>query len=334
MDRSVDLGAGGMVRDIRLAPHQLVERTTAQGDLFVLAHFGIPAVDATTWHLEIAGLIARPRALTFDQIRALPKRSLESFHQCAGFPRRPDIPTRRVGNVVWSGADLRHILEATGIKPEARFLWAYGLDRGLYENFPPSHYVKDMPLERLALGGVLLAYEMNNEPLTPSHGYPVRLVIPGYYGTNSVKWLGRLELAYSRSTGPFTTVLYNDPAAPASNPTGQTTVPVWEAGPEAIIVTPKTRSILDRSSIDISGWAWGSVGIESVELSVDGGSTWFSTSLEERCHWSWQRFAAEWIPSAGGAFKIMARATDKFGITQPLKRARNAVHMVRVEIAS
>lgn len=334
MTKNIPLDPAEFVRKIRVAPHQLIAQITREEDLFVLAHFGVPRIDVSSWRLEISGLVDRPCTYTFEEILQFPRQTVETFHQCAGFPRRPDIPTRRIGNVLWSGADLCDILRAAGIKSEARFLLAHGLDHGEYEGLPASDYVKDIPLPRLAGGGVLLAYAINGKPLAPENGYPLRLVIPGYYGTNSVKWLGRLELAEQRSAGIFTTALYNDPVAPGLELTGQGSRPVWEAGPEAIIVTPKNRSRLGLGLIDVWGWAWANNGVERVEISADGGVTWLSTSLEQRRQWSWQRFSAQWAPRARGSVRLMARATDTAGVVQPLKRARNAVHAVMVRIAS
>jgi sulfane dehydrogenase subunit SoxC len=160
---------------------------------------------------EITGLVERPTTLSLADLRRLPVRQVESFHQCAGAPRRPDVAARRSANVVWRGVDLADLLRRCGIRNEARFLWAYGLDHGGYDGVSARWYVKDMPLTRLGEGGVLLAYAVNGEPLKPEHGFPLRLVVPGYYGTNAVKWLWRLELAEARAGGPFTTELYNDP---------------------------------------------------------------------------------------------------------------------------
>ncbi len=123
----------------------------------------------------------------------------------------PTIATRRYANVVWAGFDLCELLESVEVRPEAKFLWSFGLDKGTFEDVRSTAYVKDMPLDRLYEGDVLLAYEMNGEPLDSEHGFPLRLIIPGYYGTNAVKWLYRLELADQRPDGPFTTKYYNDP---------------------------------------------------------------------------------------------------------------------------
>src|SRR3954449_7810525 len=116
-------------RRVPLLPHQMRDAVTAQRDLFVLAHVGVPRVDAATaasWTLTIDVLLREPRSFTLDDIRRLPKIEVESFHQCAGYPSNPKIATRRLGNVVWGGADLNALLDSLGVSPRARYLWSYG----------------------------------------------------------------------------------------------------------------------------------------------------------------------------------------------------------------
>ncbi|MGH7031911.1 MAG: molybdopterin-dependent oxidoreductase [Stellaceae bacterium] len=323
----------GYLRRVVHEPHQTTARVTPQSELFVLAHLGIPRVEAARWRLEIAGLVERPAIISFDEIRRLPARQVESFHQCAGAPRRPDLAVRRVGNVVWSGADLADLLRSSGIRAEARFLWAYGLDHGDYDGVSAKWYIKDMPLARLAEGGVLLAYEVNGEPLTPEHGFPLRLIIPGYYGTNTVKWLWRLELAAARAPGPFTTVLYNDPDLNTDpDPAARRTRPVWSAPPEALIVAPAPGPVAAGATSEIWGWAWAAAGVARVEVSLDGGDSWSPARVEPRRQWSWQRFVFDWRPDATGSFTLAARAIDTRGAVQPMSRARNAIHRVTVAI--
>src|SRR5579872_445902 len=173
-------------RRVPLAPHQLLSRITPQDDLFVLGHVGIPRLAAEHWTLDVTGLVRRSAAFTFDQLRQMPKKEIEAFHQCAGYPGNPRIATRRVGNVVWGGIDLKALLDELGLLPEARFLWSYGCDGGEYDGIKSDLYLKDCPLSRLAGGDVLLAYEINGQPLSAEHGFPLRLLIPGFYGTNSV----------------------------------------------------------------------------------------------------------------------------------------------------
>jgi DMSO/TMAO reductase YedYZ molybdopterin-dependent catalytic subunit len=314
----------GTVRRFPLAAHETTARITPQPALFVLAHLGIPQIDPGAWRLEVGGLVAKAATLTLGDIRALPRREVESFHHCAGAPRRPDLAMRRVGNVVWGGADLADLLRGAGIAAAARYLWAYGLDHGEYDGVSARWYVKDLSLERLAEGGVLLAYEMNGEALTPEHGFPLRLIVPGFYGTNTVKWLWRLELAAHRADGPFTTELYNDPV-----PGGR--APVWEAPPEALIVAP-TEGPLALAPCEIWGWAWAAAGVARVAISTDDGASWRDGALELRRQWSWQRFSLPWTPPARGRHTILARATDARSLMQPMAKARNSVHRIAVEV--
>jgi sulfane dehydrogenase subunit SoxC len=146
----------GYFRRLVHEPHETVAPVTRQQDLFVLAHLGIPRIDLARWRLDITGLVERTATLSFEDLRQFPERRVETFHQCAGAPRRPDLPTRRIGNVVWHGIDLAELLRDCGIRNGARFLWAYGLDHGEYDGVAAEWYVKDLPLTRLDRGGVLL----------------------------------------------------------------------------------------------------------------------------------------------------------------------------------
>ncbi|MGA9456606.1 MAG: molybdopterin-dependent oxidoreductase [Pseudolabrys sp.] len=310
-------------RRVPLLPHQMTSKLTAQRDLFVLAHVGIPRVDASAWTLRISGLVRNPASFTFDEIRQMPKIEVESFHQCAGYPSNPTIATRRVGNVVWGGVDLKTLLDSLGILPEARFLWSYGLDRGEYDGLRSGPYLKDCPLDRLQGGGILLAYEINGEPLDAEHGFPLRLLIPGFYGTNCVKWLSRLHLADARADGPFTTLLYNDPD-------GAGTRPVWQVAPESVIVSPAPESHVGPRDVEIWGWAWADSGVSTVEISVDGGQSWRVAELEPRSGWRWQKFRTIWDAGGEGEAVLMSRATDRQGKMQPASDWRNCVYGVKV----
>jgi sulfane dehydrogenase subunit SoxC len=322
------------VRRIKQAPHQTVERVTATDDLFVLAHLGIPRVDPAHWSLAIDGLVERPQALTLEALKARPKAVVEAVHECCGSPMEPKVPTRRVANVRWGGVDLAPLLDEIGITPEARFLWSYGLDGGDFAGARCDWYLKDLPLERLKAGGVLLAYELNGAPLPAEHGFPVRLVAPGYYGTNSVKWLWRLHLADRRAEGQFASVLYNDTLDAEEIAAGQPARrPVWAVAPESIIVAPAPDATLARGeAVEIWGWAWSFRGVARVEISTDGGATFRLADLDARNTWSWRRFALSWRPENSGETVLCARAVDGNGAAQPLDGARNAVHSVRVTV--
>jgi sulfane dehydrogenase subunit SoxC len=322
------------VRRIKLDPHETADMVTTTENLFVLAHLGIPRVDPERWSLIVDGLVRRPLAFTLDQLKARPKKVVEAVHQCCGSPLEPRIPTRRVAHVRWGGVDLAALLDEAGSQSTARFLWSYGLDGGEFAGTHCDWYLKDLPLERLKAGDVLLAYELNGAPLPAEHGFPVRLVVPGFYGTNSVKWMWRLYVADERAEGHFASVLYNDALDPEDIAAGQPKRrPVWAIAPESIIVAPAPNAVVTRGkAVEIWGWAWSFRGVARVEVSTDGGATFRSAALEPRRAWSWQRFSLTWRPETRGEALLSARAFDPNGAGQPFDGARNAIHSVRVDV--
>jgi DMSO/TMAO reductase YedYZ molybdopterin-dependent catalytic subunit len=310
----------------KVRAEELTSAITPNDDVFVLAHFGIPQFDVKDWRLRIEGLVEKPLALTLDDIKRLPKIEIESFIKCAGFPHDPTIATRSVSNARWAGADLRDVLDVAGLDPAAQYLWASAPDHGTYARWSADRYRKDVPIARVKAGGVLLAYEMNGAPLPQTHGFPVRLFIPGFYGTNSVKWLCRLEASDKRAPGILTNELYNDPAP------GGGTAPVWQVAPEALIVQPAGHDKIMPGLREVWGWCWGEHAIATVDVSLDEGQSWRRATVEPRRQMAWQRFSLL-ADCAPGPLTIMARATDARGVGQPPRDARNAVHVVRVSVA-
>lgn len=324
---------GAPVRRFLLRPHQLVSDITPTADVFVLAPIGVPRVDVAAWRLEVAGLVERPLTLSFDDILQFPKQELRAFHQCAGDPRRPTFATRRITNVIWGGIDLARVLAGVTIKPGASLLWASGLDHGEYAGQMVDAYVKDVPLDE-AISEAFLAYELNGAPLSAEHGFPLRLVMPGYYGTNSVKWLSRLELADGRPQGLFTTKLYNDPVPPSAEQPAGGSRPVWRTAPESVIVSPQPGQQLSDDEVQIWGWAWAHRSVRQVEVTIDGGRTWRIATLGQPSQRSWQRFHLSWIPEESGPAVLMSRATDLNGEVQPQENARNAIYNVTVDVVA
>jgi len=328
----IRLDPSGFFRRVPLQPHQLTERHTPTEQSIVLCHLGVARIAPQDWSVTIDGLLRRPVRLTLDDLQRRKSVRIESVHQCAGSPLQPFVPTRRVCSVAWTGVRLADLLAECEPFETASFLWAFGADYGIFEGHSCDAYVKDLPLER-AVQDVLLAYEMNDAPLRPENGFPVRLVVPGFYGTNSVKWLTRLELADRRAMGPFTTALYNDQVLDGTGaPTG-VTQPVWKIAAESVIVAPAPDSTIpSRVPVQIWGWAWGDGGISSVDVSVDGGSSWSIAKLERRAGRMWQRFEYTWVPEAPGSHEICARATGLNGECQSVFGARNAIHRVAIEV--
>lgn len=315
-----------------LRPHQLSERLTPTNDAIVLCHLGVPRIDAVDWSLSIDGMVRRPLRLTLRDLFRRPRVRLTSIHQCCGSPLKPRVPTRRICNVVWGGVRLADILAECEPDPLACYVWSTGLDHGVFEGENCEEFVKDLPIVRAA-ADVLIAFEMNGAPLRPEHGYPARLVVPGYYGTNSVKWLSRLTLADMRANGPFTTRWYNDEILDAAGrPTG-TTTPVGPIAPESVIVSPAPDQTLDiGTDVEIWGWAWADGGVNAVEIATSDGTDNLPAILEAPAGHAWQRFHAKWRPQIRGPHDLVARATSVNGRVQPDAEARNAVHHVPIEV--
>jgi DMSO/TMAO reductase YedYZ molybdopterin-dependent catalytic subunit len=259
------------------------------------------------------------------------KVSVTSVHQCAGSPLAPHEPTQRVCNVTWGGARLADLLADCEPRPSARFVWSTGADYGEFSGVSVDAYVKDLPVDRVK-SDVLVAYEMNGAPLAPEHGFPARLVVPGFYGTNSVKWITRATLAEARASGPFTTRWYNDSVESNGESDSAGTVPVWAIAPQSVIVAPAPDATISASeTIEIWGWAWADGGVSQVEISIDSAG-WRPAQLEPASGRAWQRFALSWTPVKRGASTLASRAASANGECQPTSGHRNAIYRVSVNV--
>jgi DMSO/TMAO reductase YedYZ molybdopterin-dependent catalytic subunit len=318
----------GFFGRIPCQPHDLTDRITPADKCIVLCHMGIPDIEATDWQLAVGGMVDRAGRLTMRDLLALPKAEVLSVHQCAGSPLDPHKPTQRVCNVKWAGARLRAVLDGFGVRSDARFVWSSGADCGSFAGVACDAYTKDLPLDRID-EDVLLAYELNGAALTPEQGFPVRLVVPGFYGTNSVKWLSRIELAADRARSPFTTQWYNE-----HDEFGRGSHPVWAIAPQSVIVYPAANQKLDpHALVQVWGWAWCDGRLADVEVSFDGGLNWVLSRLEPRNARGWQRFAIDWQPAGSGTHVLMSRAVAPDGRRQPEGGRRNAVYPVSVDVS-
>ena len=304
---------------------------TPDEHLFVLGHMGIARVNADTWRLKIEGAVERPLTFDYEQLRKLPSSTVTAFHECYGNPVEPDVPTRRIGNVVWSGVPLRDVLVQAGIRPDAKHVWLEGADSGTFANVYSDRYIKDLPLEKVLQGEVLLACEMNGAPLSAEHGFPVRAVVPRFFGTNSVKWLSRVYLAKTRPESLFTTKLYNRDVV-----VGDKTVrePVREVDVHSVMVRPSDGDVLNRGTHTVMGWAWSAYQVERVEVSPDGGVMWGEARVDNREGLSaWQRFVFDWHAPNVGRYELQCRATDAHRRVQPPRFGRNRIHAINVVVA-
>jgi DMSO/TMAO reductase YedYZ molybdopterin-dependent catalytic subunit len=312
----------------RLVPvDRLSTPVTPSDDVYVIAHMGIARVDVAPWRLVVDGLVDRPFELDYAALTALPATEVTAVLECFGNPVEPEVATRRVGNVVWRGVRLAHLLERAGVRPEACYVCPEGLDSGTFAGVHSDRYVKDLPLSRALEPDVLVAWAMNGAPLTPEHGFPARVFVPGYFGTNAVKWLSRLTLAAERPDSLFTTRLYN------RRLDGETR-PVRELDVHAVIVAPPDGATLPPGRHTIGGWAWSHWPVRAVDVSADGGVRWRPARVAPRgADHQWQAFACAWDAAAPGRYELHARASDERGRTQPAT-GRNRIHTIGVVVTA
>lgn len=322
----------GLYRRLGLRPDQMQHRTTPTPDLIVLCHLGIPRIDPQRWSLTIEGLLRKPLCLTLDELRRRPRLSITAIHQCAGSPLEPQVPTRRICNVTWTGISLASLLAECDVDEQASYVWSFGADHGSFEGVEVETFLKDLPLARVAQDA-LIAYELNGEPLPMEHGFPARLVVPGFYGTNSVKWLERIVLADRRAPSPFTTRWYNDAVCNEGREATGEIEPVWRIAPESIIVSPGPETCVPvEVPTQIWGWAWADGGVSEVDVSIDGGQMWHPARLEPVQGRAWQRFTYTWVPKISGRAPVQSRARAFDGALQPAFGKRNAIHSVSVVV--
>ncbi|EWG51792.1 hypothetical protein FVEG_16860 [Fusarium verticillioides 7600] len=311
-------------------PHHLSSFITPDDQLFQTIHMGAAVVDETKWLLVIDGLVWKPFAFSLAQLKALPQTSVTSFHECYGSPLKPPTSNPwRVGNMVWTGVRLSTILALAEPLPEACFVWSEGLDHGKFFEYEADRYQKDLPVTKAQRPEVLLAWKINGEPLSKERGGPVRLVVPGWFGTNSTKWLCRLSLQKTRAPGPFAAVLYNekDPADPEE----VRMRPVWEVEVNSMITNPADSAVISAGLVTVEGWAWSHDGVTLVEVSQDEGHSWIRAKVDEKEDQAWQKFTAA-VELESGVWKLIARATSESGMKQPLTGRRNHVHSITVTI--
>ncbi|MER6382854.1 molybdopterin-dependent oxidoreductase [Streptomyces sp. NPDC001250] len=310
----------GLVQKVR--PEHLTSFITPEADLFSVWHLGIPDVSPDSWTLRVGGLVSHELTLSLGDLRGMEQTEITSVHECAGSPLAPTVPQRRAGNVRWSGVRLGELLGMAGIEEGATHVISTGIDHGVYDGTHHERYEKDLPLAKALDGSVLVALSVNGASLPVRRGGPVRLVVPGYYGTNSTKWLDSLTVADRRSTGPFTTRYYMDPPGDGSD----RAVPVWELAPNSCLVAPVDGDAYVGEPVEIWGWAWANEPVRSVEVTTDGGRHWTFARVTPRTAYGWQRFSCPWTPGTVGEHVLACRATTNSGATQPATPRRNRVH--------
>ncbi len=311
-------------------------------------HFAIPALASDSWRLRVGGAVECPLTLTYDDLRALPAKTLTVTLECAGNGRAGLHPPAEgepwkyaaVSTAAWTGVPLRTVLDLAGAHPQVVEVRFRGADSG-YVAAAQAHisFERSLPIAEATNDDVLLAYQMNGEPLPPRHGFPLRLVVPGWYGMAAVKWLTEI----TASLEPFTGFYQADRYIMAHPERGDASArPLTTMGVRSLIVSPANQATLPANEPQIiRGLAWsGAAPVERVEVSTDGGVAWEAAELlDAATPYAWRRWRLSWQPKRRGSISIRSRAFDAAGNTQPdeaewnrLGYCNNAVQTISVQL--
>ncbi len=303
---------------------------TPTGLHYLLIHFDIPATDAATWRLRLDGLVERPLELSLADLRARERRTVPVTLECAGNGRARMRPRplsnpwlfEAIGTAEWGGTPLAPLIEEAGVLPEAVELVFTGADRGV-QGGVVHDYQRSLQLSEARRPEILLVDEMNGEPLQPQHGFPLRLLVPGWYGMTSVKWLHRIEAVATPFDGYQQAAAYHfrDSADDPGVPVSRIRVRALMAPPGIPDYFTRKR-LVDAGPVRISGRAWsGSAPVTKVEVGVDG--NWTEARLAEPVgEWAWRGWSFDW-DARPGERTLACRATDATGDVQPLESPWN-----------
>lgn len=286
------------------------ERVTANGDFFVRNHFRTPQISADSWSLVVDGLVSTPLKLSYSDILLMNSVRRPTTMECAG-----NISGGvGVGNAVWSGVPLADLLKQAGPKPGASTVVLHGADSGEGEDLPGNtHFARGIPLEKAGDASTLLAYEMNGSPLPADHGFPLRALVGGWYGMDSVKWLSRVEISDQPFQGYFQQKHYV-----ALRANGERRV-VTRMLVNSKFLRPSEGEEIHTKTYRVEGVAWAGEGkIAKVEFRTGPGEPWQTVTMAaSSASMTWTPWSYDWHVPASGKYTLEVRATDGEGHTQP-----------------
>jgi sulfite oxidase len=323
-DRPEDLESLGAYFDTWVTPVD---------SFFVRQHLPRPApIDPAAYRLTLNGMVSRPTEVSLADLKALPQFTVPATLECTGngrgfyTPKVPGIQWKRgaVGNAEWQGPRLGDVLHLAGMSEAAAFVEIDGADTPVGQT---PDFVRSMPMKKAMHPATILALKMNGD--TPQiHGFPARLVVPGWDGTSWVKWVTRLTPQAKESGGFFMNPGYRIPRIPLppGTPARPAELEVIEGMPvKSSIMLPDDGSKFAMGAIPVRGIAWaGEEAIERVDVSFDGGSRWQAATLSpQKLHFAWRLWHVDWKPEGPGYYTILSRATDSAGRVQPFVPAWN-----------
>jgi DMSO/TMAO reductase YedYZ molybdopterin-dependent catalytic subunit len=312
---------------------------------YVRCHFRVPNLDRAAYKLRVEGAVERPFEINLEELRKLEQRTVTATLECAGNSRVllvPPVPGAQweqgaVSNAEWTGVPLSALLDRAGAKTDAVDVVLEGADKGepRTEPKPPgtTTFFRSIPIAKARKPEVLIALAMNGKELPVSHGFPVRAIVPGYYGMSSVKWLTRIQVLAEPHQGYWQTTEYAYWDRSGGTPVRR---PLRDMRIKSLIARPALHELVRAgASYRVFGAAWtGDADVNKVEVSVDGGKTWVDAPLTDKpVRFAWRRWEYDWrAPAQPGPHTLLSRATDSLGHTQPATHNRDtgnyAIHHV------
>ena len=291
---------------------------------YVRNHFETPRLDPASWRLEVSGLVDRPLRLSLRDLHNMRSETLVATLECAGNGRSAFDPPAEgeqwqygaVSTAEWTGVPLAEILDRAGLRPQAREIVFRGADQGdIGDAAGPVRFERSLPVTDAGQSGPLLAYAMNGEPLPLDHGYPVRLIVPGWYAVASVKWLTEIEVIGAPFTGFFQTERYIYETGRGGTVARE---PVRLQHVRSVITQPSVGQEIPAGDLVVRGVAWsGAAPIDKVEVSIGTGPWQNARLIGPRHRHSWQWWELLTRIDSPGRTTLRARATDLAGRTQP-----------------
>jgi sulfite oxidase len=313
-------------------PNLVASWITPLEHFYIRSHAPNPEIEDKSFTVSIEGMVRKSRKLSLGEIReGLPQADVTATLTCAGNRRNEHSETKQVagvpwgggaiGNARWSGVPLAEILKRAEVQEGAKHVWFEGVDQ------VPGHgaFGGSIPLEKAVAThgqtpGCLVAWKMNDKPLAPDHGFPVRTVVPGYIGARSVKWLGKIVVSDRPSPNHYVADAYKIITEETSEQL-ENSEPIYQYPVNGVICIPPTGAKVEPGRLEVQGYALagGEPGctIRRVEISSDGGRTWRDAKLDDRsAPFCWRLWSAE-VRLQPGAATIAVRATDSRGDVQP-----------------
>jgi DMSO/TMAO reductase YedYZ molybdopterin-dependent catalytic subunit len=314
--------------DLEMPVELMTEWITPVNHFYVRNHMFQPAkINARAWTLTIGGEVAKPLTLSLADLEKVPAHSVINTMECAGNGRslhNPKVPGVQwgkgaVGNAKFSGPSLKVLLEKAAVKDSGKHVMFRGLDE-VPGKVPP--FIRSIPIEKAIDADTLIATHMNGAPLTGHHGFPARVLTPGWAGAASCKWLTEITVLDKPAEGNFMSPGYrlpNAPVKPGEAVKPEDTHSVTALTVKSLIASPSDGTKLKPGAHVIKGVAWaGEADITKVEISTDGGSSWNPAELgKDRVKYAWRLWSYTWKPAKSGDYVILSRATDNQGRVQP-----------------